>query len=395
AGSNATGNVLTNDTDVDTGDSKTVTALTGGTLGSALTGTYGSLTLNADGTYSYVINNANTAVNALRTASDTLSETFTYTMRDAAGATRSTSLVITIQGSNDAPVAGGAIGGTVTDTAANDSFGNVTGSFSATDVDTGDTKTWSVGGATSVVGTYGTLTLNPTTGVYTYVVNAAAVNALPAGSNPTDVFTATVTDAAGATSSQTLTVTVNGANDTPTAVLDTGTAVEAGTAAGSNATGNVLSNDTDVDTGDSKTVTALTGGTLGSALTGTYGSLTLNANGTYSYVINNANSTVNALRTASDTLTETFTYTMRDAAGATSSTNLVITIQGSNDAPIAVADTGTAVEAGTAAGSNATGNVLTNDTDVDTGDSKTVTALTGGTLGSALTGTYGSLTLNA
>ena len=45
-----------------------------------------------------------------------------------------------------------------------------------------------------------------------------------------------------------LTVTVNGANDTPVAVVDAGTAVVAGTAAGSNATGNVLSNDTDVDT---------------------------------------------------------------------------------------------------------------------------------------------------
>src|SRR5690606_18332548 len=120
---------------------------------------------------------------------------------------------------------------------------------------------------------------------------------------------------------------------------DTATAVEAGTSAGSNATGNVLSNDTDVDTGDSKTVSAIAGGTVGVARTGTYGSLTLNADGSYSYAVNNANSTVNALRTATDTLTETFTYTMRDAAGATSSTSLVITIQGSNDGPTAVADT--------------------------------------------------------
>ncbi len=306
--------------------------------------------------------------------------------------------MITIQGANDAPVASGAIGGAVTDTAAADTFSSLTGTFTATDVDvTGETKTWSVGGGTSQVGTYGTLTLNATTGVYTYVVNAAAVNALQLGSNPTDVFTATVTDAAGATSTQTLTVTVTGANDTPVAVVDSGTAVEAGTAAGSNATGNVLTNDTDVDTGDTKTVSAVAGvaGNVGNALVGTYGTLTLNANGTYSYAVNNANGAVNALRTAANTLTETFAYTMRDTAGLTSTTNLVITIQGSNDGPVAVADVGTAVEAGTAGGSNATGNVLTNDTDVDTGDTKTVSAITGGTVGTGLVGAYGTLTLNA
>ncbi|MDP3311580.1 MAG: VCBS domain-containing protein, partial [Polaromonas sp.] len=245
AGSNATGNVLTNDTDVDAGDTKTVSAITGGTVGSALVGTYGTLTLNANGTYTYVVNNANATVNALRTAAQTVTETFTYTMADMAGATSSSTLVITVQGANDAPVASGAIAGTVTDTAATDTFTSLTGTFTATDVDAGDTKTWSVGGGTTLAGTYGTLTLNATTGVYTYVVNAAAVNALQAGSTPMDVFTATVTDAAGATSTQTLTVTVTGANDTPVAVMDAGTAVEAGTAAGSNATGNVLTNDTD------------------------------------------------------------------------------------------------------------------------------------------------------
>ncbi|MDP3170410.1 MAG: VCBS domain-containing protein, partial [Polaromonas sp.] len=222
AGSNATGNVLTNDTDVDAGDTKTVSAITGGTVGSALVGTYGTLTLNANGTYTYVVDNANATVNALRTAAQTVTETFTYTMADTAGATSSSTLVITVQGANDAPVASGAIAGTVTDTAAADTFTSLTGTFTATDVDAGDTKTWSVGGGTTLAGTYGTLTLNATTGVYTYVVNAAAVNALQAGSNPTDVFTATVTDAAGATSTQTLTVTVTGANDRPTGTASGG-----------------------------------------------------------------------------------------------------------------------------------------------------------------------------
>ena len=96
------------------------------------------------------------------------------------------------------------------------------------------------------------------------------------------------------------------------AVNDTGTAVEAGGlnngTPGSNPSGNVLTNDTDVDKrlGETKTVSAIrtgteagsgTAGSVGSALTGTYGTLTLNANGTYTYVVDNTNAAVQALRT--------------------------------------------------------------------------------------------------
>ena len=56
----ATGNVLTNDTDVDTGDTKTVSTVNGsaGNVGVAVAGTYGSLTLNADGSWTYTLDNA-------------------------------------------------------------------------------------------------------------------------------------------------------------------------------------------------------------------------------------------------------------------------------------------------------------------------------------------------
>jgi VCBS repeat-containing protein len=502
AGSNAAGNVLANDADADAGDTRTVTAVNGvaGNVGNTMAGAYGSLLLNADGGYTYVADDANATVNALRLATDTLTETFQYTMRDTAGATSTANLVVTIHGNNDAPVTANAvanqaasedqaftfvvpantfadidagdtltysasaangdplpswlsfdaatgtfsgtpangdvgslslkvtatdtsgaaassqfnlavanvndapvgsaaIAATVTDTAANDTFNAITGSFSATDADAGDSKAWSVSGGTVQAGTYGMLTLDAATGAYTYAVNATAVNSVPAGSNPTDVFTATVTDAAGATSTQTLTITIAGANDAPVAVVDAGTAVAMDVAGGSNATGNVLANDIDVDTGDTKAVAAVGGAAanVGNALAGNYGSLTLNADGGYSYAVDNTNAAVNALRLATDTVTDTFAYTMRDAAGVTSTVDLVITIQGSNDGPVAVADSGNAVEAGTAPGSNASGNVLANDTDVDAGDTKTVAAVAGsaGNVNNALAGSYGVLTLNA
>ena len=74
-----------------------------------------------------------------------------------------------------------------------------------------------------------------------------------------------------------------------------------------------------------------------------------------------------------------------------------------NIGPTAAADIGDATEKGGTnngtGGSTATGNVLTNDTDPNAGDSKTVSAVnfgaTAGTLGAALAGAYGSLLLNA
>ncbi|EJC71791.1 VCBS repeat-containing protein [Rhizobium leguminosarum bv. trifolii WSM2012] len=138
-------------------------------------------------------------------------------------------------------------------------------------------------------------------------------------------------------------------NATPTAVADAGDATEKGGVAngsgGAIASGNVLTNDTDPDSGDTKTVSAVsfgaTSGTLGSALSGTYGSLVLNASGAYSYAVNESNGAVQGLRLSTNTLSEVFSYTMRDAAGATSTANLTVTIHGANDAPVLAVQTAT------------------------------------------------------
>ena len=85
-----------------------------------------------------------------------------------------------------------------------------------------------------------------------------------------------------------------------------------------------------------------------------------------------------ALRTDSDTLTEVFTYTMVDAAGATSTATLTITIHGRDDTPVARDDVNLAA-AGTirdpSQSVDAVGNVLPNDSDVDGGYTKTVTQI--------------------
>src|SRR5204862_3901185 len=84
-------------------------------------------------------------------------------------------------------------------------------------------------------------------GVQTCTLPVSAVDALNVGDTLTDSFTYQVSDGAGGFSTETLTVTIHGTDDAPVAVADSGSANEAGITAGSDATGNVLANDTDVD----------------------------------------------------------------------------------------------------------------------------------------------------
>ncbi len=439
-GSDATGNLLSNDTDADAGDTKSVIGVVAGTaasasgsVGSAVAGAYGSITVAANGTYTYVVDNNNSAVQALRTSANTLTEVFTYTMTDSAGATSTTQVTITIQGANDAPTA---VGDSITATEAgglnNGTAGsNPTGNVLSNDVDVdsaanGETKAVigvaagsqaSASGSlsTNVAGSYGWINI-AADGSYTYTVdnNNSTVQALRNSANTlSDVFTYTMTDAAGSTSTTQITVTVRGANDAPVAAADSALAVEAGgvanASAGSNPSGNVLTNDVDVDSGDTKTVTGVVSGvqisasgSVGQSVAGAYGSITIAAGGAYTYNVDNSNTAVQALRTSGQTLTDVFTYTMVDTDGVASTTQITITIQGANDAPVANSDTPIAVEAGGVAnatsGTNPTGNLLANDTDVDAGDTKTVVGVIAGTaasatgaVGNTIAGVYGSI----
>ncbi len=241
------------------------------------------------------------------------------------------------------------------------------------------------------------------------------------GQTLTDVFVYTMTDTAGATSQATIIITITGANDNPVAVDDTGTAIESGGlnngTTGASATGNVLTNDTDVDSvanGETKTVVDFatifapaTTVIAGNSINGNYGSITIGTNGAYTYTIDETNASVQALRVTGQTLTDAFVYTMTDTAGATSQAIITITITGVNDTPVAVDDTGTAIESGGfnngSAGSNTTGNVLTNDTDVDSvanGETKTVihfaavsAPATTVTAGNSINGNFGSIAI--
>ena len=328
------------------------------------------MTLNADGGYSYALNNSAANVQSLgRNA--VVTDTFAYAATDDL-ATSASSLVVTVTGTNDGPQA-------FADVAAvkEDGTTTVTGNVLVNDkdVDAGDTLAVVTPGV--LVGTYGRLTLE-SNGSYIYALKNSAANVQSLGRNAvvTDTFAYTATDGL-ATSASSLVVTVTGTNDGPQAFADVAAVKEDGT---TTATGNVLTNDKDVDVGDALQVASASVGTF----VGTYGNLTLNANGGYSYALNNGAANVQSLR-GGQQVTDSFANTATDGL-ATSASSLMVTVTGTNDAPVAFADVAAVKEDATL---TATGNVLTNDKDVDQG-----TVLSVATAGT-YTSQYGTLVIAA
>lgn len=123
--------------------------------------------------------------------------------------------VISVTAVNDPPVIGAVTGPSYTDTSAVDTFSNSTGTATATDEE-GNTITFSIAGGTTSgnnsikVGTYGTLTLNSSTGAYTFTPNAGAINALD--TNQTETFVIQASDG-NSTASQNFVVTINATID--------------------------------------------------------------------------------------------------------------------------------------------------------------------------------------
>jgi len=213
----------------------------------------------------------------------------------------------------------------------------------------------------SIIGKYGTLVINGETGAYTYTVDEGnhEVDALNVGDSVTESFNYTVSDGL-LTDVGLLTLTINGSNDAPVAVSDYGYATESGFNQESvSAEGNVI---TDAQSGDhdvDNTKIWITGvQNVGSeesedeeyrtqeneetsegsfVINGQYGVLYMWEDGRYEYILNNENEEVDRLN-VEDRLEETFSYTLTDGDKYATAT-LTIGIEGTNDAPIANADT--------------------------------------------------------
>ncbi|QHF38045.1 type I secretion target [Pseudomonas sp. S34] len=345
------GNVLSND--VQGADRVTLGENSGPITPGNFTGTYGTLVLNANGTYTYTLNTSDADFQALHGGGNG-TETFTYTLTDADGDSSTANLVLQIHNNDDPITIGGlnAGGGELTVFEKNLSDGSApdataltqNGTFTVAALD--GVTTLTVGGIavvtagvaagfpqsiTTPLGSTLTITgFNAVTGVVSYSYTLVDNEAHPAASGANTLpeqFAVTVVDDNGTTTTGSLDVNI--VDDLPNAVGDSN-----GTASETLLTlnGNVLSND--VQGADRVTLGENSGPITPGTFTGTYGTLALNANGTYTYTLNTSDADFQALHGGGNG-TETFAYTLTDADGDSSTANLVLQIH-NNDDPITI-----------------------------------------------------------
>ena len=336
--------------------------------------------MTAAGVWTYTLNNANSAVQALNVG-NTLTDSFTVTTIDGTAKV----VTVTINGSNDAAIISGTATGSVTEAGtASPGTPTASGTLTDTDVDNPPNSFTAVSSPTASTGGYGTFTMTAA-GVWTYTLNNtnSAVQALDAGNTLTDTFTVTTIDG----TAKVVTVTISGTNDA--AIISgttTGSVIEADTASPGTPTASGTLTDTDVD----NAANAFAAVTSPTASAGGYGTFTMTAAGVWTYTLNNANSAVQALNVG-NTLTDSFTVTTVDGTAQV----VTVTINGSNDAAIiSGTTTGSVVEIrgvvnATPGTQTATGTLT--DTDLDN-PPNTFTAVSSPT---ASAGGYGTFTMTA
>jgi VCBS repeat-containing protein len=370
---------------------------------------------------------------------------FHYDVEDFLGADTANTLTLTINGLNDPPVLSSDAGSPhalteLAGTTNSNTLDQVSGTLSFTDPDIGDTHgasaslhsaTWS-GGAiipsatqTALAGAMSdTINVDGTTGTlgWQFSLPDKNVDFLAVGETLTAVYDVTVTDNNGASSSHQVTIKFTGTNDVPTVVASasvlTGSISELPNVTGSSVidstTGVVAFADPDLNDRPTATINAA-GQTatwqdvshtyaLSSAQIATFEaafSISAEAGNTntggidWNYAI--VDKQLDFLGVG-ETVTVTTPVVIDDHNGGQVTQNVVLTINGANDNPIASPDSDGTAKNSTLTVSTASG-VLANDTDPDVHDQGhlfvgTVNGSAANVV-SAVVGTYGTLTLNA
>jgi len=293
---------IDNDTDVDVNDTiRVISVDDAGLRGKVTLNESGSLTYRPDGKFTYL------------GQGESAYETFGYTIADQHGAASTAEVTVRIDGVNDRPVA-------ENDHVVVSEKGLVRFDALANDGDPDVNDTIRVVSLQSLGNSQGQRWVNHD-GTVSYRPNGA-YDYLGKGEVAYQQFGYTIADQHGATDQATVTVKVIGVNDAPVANDD-----EAVTDEDHAVVIDLLANDTDVDVNDTHHIAAID-------TTGLEGRVTLNADGSVTY---DPNGQFEHLAVG-ETATETFSYTVADQHGATSTATAEVLIHGVNDAPVANAD---------------------------------------------------------
>ena len=264
----------------------------------ATPGSHGTFSVTSGGVWTYNLDAA--AADALP-AGAIVTETFDVVSADGTA----TPVTITITGTNDAPTITGSSAG---DLLESDVAQQATGSLAITDVDAGESV---FDAQTATPGSHGTFSVT-SGGVWTYNLDAAAADALPAGAIVTETFDVVSADGTATP----VTITITGTNDAPTITgSSAGDLLESEVA--QQATGSLSITDADAGEG---VFTAQTG------TAGTYGTFSVTSGGEFTYDLD-AGAADALIKDA--VVTETFEVVSADGTA----TPVKIKITGTNDAP--------------------------------------------------------------
>ena len=299
-------------------------------------------------------------------------ETFTIAASDNGEAM----VTISITGANDPATFSGTAtrSGAVTEDATVDT---ATGTITVSDVDGAN----ALKEQADQTGSYGSLSVNHSTGTWTYTLTnsgdnarARATQALAGGETATETFTILAAD----DTETMVTITITGVNDAATIG---GTMIGAITEGTASTTGTVTS--TDVDG-------ANTFKTEVSPTTGTYGSLTITNAGVWTYTLDNSAGGATDLLDGNEAPKETDAFVIMAADGTEAT--VTITITGVNDDATIGGDVTGAINEGTA---STTGTVTSTDPDGTDNAFGTEVSPNDGTTLTTGTSDYGTLTITS
>ncbi|WP_283806453.1 VCBS domain-containing protein, partial [Bradyrhizobium neotropicale] len=326
-----------------------------------------------EATWRYLVGNAD--VQFLR-AGQTVTETYAVTVSDGHGGLASRNVTITITGAEDAPVLAAASASTTEAADAAAQHITLTGILPVTDPDIGDTLTASIAGspvvtldghafalpagAASLINNALSFHAGTSNGGaagigWTYDASAANLDFLREGQSLVLTYTVEVSDGLITSNQQTLTITIAGTNDVPVVTGDTAAINEEADAHAQviSLAGSISASDRDV--GDTLTA-SLVGAPVvsldGHAFTLPAGALALTDNAafaidpaghlstgsatTFGWTYQPAAADLDFLKQG-QTLTLTYAVVVNDGTATSATQYVTITINGTNDAPMAVA----------------------------------------------------------
>jgi VCBS repeat-containing protein len=347
-------------------------------------------------------------------AGETRVDSFVVSVSDGHGGSAGRMVNVTINGSNDTLVVGTTgLTGAVTEAAAGQ-VGNLSdgATFTFTDADTSSHHSISVTAVGSPLGSMNAVLTADTAGSgvggairWDYSVDPAAVEYLAAGETRLEQFTISITDGQGGRYDQIVSVTVTGTNGAPViSVLgsDSASADLTETDSGLAVSGTLTVTDQDLsDTVVANVVSvSATGATNGMTNNDLLAMLSVNAgpvkaqqstSGQLTWTFDSGLQAFNHLAVG-ETLALRYTVRATDGSLASADQTVLVTITGTNDAPVANADDAVAPD-----GRPVSIAVLANDSDVDANTALSVTRINGTAVasGGTVTLVQGSVTLSA